>query len=204
MKTNFKLLPLFIFMAVAVGVLIGGFLNFPAPIAVNTKSIHKNKLNKLITFIDSEYVDAVDTDSIVDLALSNILDKLDPHSVYIPKEEQSAIAESMKGDFVGVGINFYMYNDSLAVINTVENGPSQKAGILAGDRILAPGRLPGPALRRIYRAAGNRDALRPAERPARALAGDNAGRYRAGGRLAARPALPIWVDSGKIASARCF
>ena len=151
-------------MAVAVGVLIGGFLNFPAPIAVNTKSIHKNKLNKLITFIDSEYVDAVDTDSIVDLALSNILDKLDPHSVYIPKEEQSAIAESMKGDFVGVGINFYMYNDSLAVINTIENGPSQKAGILAGDRILYAGKskiygrkLPSDSLYRYLKGAENSD-----------------------------------------------
>ena len=151
-------------MSIAVGVIIGGLLNFPETIAINTKNAHKNKLNKLIAFIDSEYVDAVDTDSIVDLAVGNILDKLDPHSVYIPKEEQNSIAESMRGDFVGVGINFYMYNDSLAVINTIENGPSQKAGILAGDRILYAGKskifgrkLPSDSLYRYLKGAENSD-----------------------------------------------
>ena len=151
-------------MSIAVGVIIGGLLNFPETIAINTKNAHKNKLNRLIAFIDSEYVDVVDTDSIVDLAVGNILDKLDPHSVYIPKEEQNSIAESMRGDFVGVGINFYMYNDSLAVINTIENGPSQKAGILAGDRILYAGKskifgrkLPSDSLYRYLKGAENSD-----------------------------------------------
>ena len=164
MKNNSKFVPLFVFMSMALGVTIGGLLNYTAPVAITTKNAHKNKLNKLIAFIDSEYVDAVDTDSIVDLALGNILDKLDPHSVYIPKEEQSNIAESMKGDFVGVGINFYMYNDSLAVINTIENGPSQKAGILAGDRILFAGKskiygrkLPSDSLYRYLKGAEDSD-----------------------------------------------
>ncbi len=99
-------------------------------------SNHKTKLNKLIDFIDNEYVDKVNTDSIVDLAVNNILEKLDPHSVYIPPSEQSQIAESMRGDFVGIGVNFYMYNDTVAIIKPLKNGPSDKAGIKAGDRIL--------------------------------------------------------------------
>ncbi|HSN48289.1 MAG TPA: S41 family peptidase [Flavobacterium sp.] len=100
------------------------------------KNNSKNKLNKLMDFIDSEYVDDVKSDSIVNLTIDNILAQLDPHSVYIPPSEQAEVAESMKGDFVGIGVNFYMYKDSVAIIKPVENGPSAKAGIKAGDRIL--------------------------------------------------------------------
>jgi carboxyl-terminal processing protease len=128
--------PFIIFLSIALGVLLGTFLNIPIPEQIGSRNAHKNKLNKLISFIDNEYVDKVDTDSIVDLACSNILKKLDPHSVYVPPAEQEGLAESMKGGFVGIGINFYMYRDSLVVISPLENGPSAKAGILAGDRIL--------------------------------------------------------------------
>lgn len=87
-------------------------------------------------FIESEYVDEVDTDSIVDLTVNSILEKLDPHSVYIDKNEMEEVAQSMKGDFVGIGVNFYMYKDSVAVIKPIPGGPSERAGIKAGDRIL--------------------------------------------------------------------
>ena len=66
-----------------------------------SKNDPKGKLNRLIDFIDNEYVDNVNTDSIVDLTVNNILEKLDPHSVYIPSSEQTSVAESMRGDFVG-------------------------------------------------------------------------------------------------------
>ena len=102
----------------------------------SSKNNSKNKLNRLLEFIDSEYVDKVNADSIVDLTVTNILGQLDPHSVYLPPSLQSDEAESMKGDFVGIGINFYMYKDSVAVIKSLENGPSEKAGIKSGDRIL--------------------------------------------------------------------
>jgi len=64
------------------------------------------------------------------------LEKLDPHSVYIPQSEMTRVSESMKGDFVGIGVSFYSYNDSISVIKAIENGPSAKQGILPGDRIL--------------------------------------------------------------------
>lgn len=140
MKFNSKLIPLLIFSSIGIGILIGGYLNYPSQLTTTAKNSQKNKLNKLLAFIDREYVDDINTDSIVDLALSDILEKLDPHSVYIPAEEQSLIAQSMKGDFVGVGINYYMYNDSLTVINTIDGGASQRAGIKAGDRILYAGK----------------------------------------------------------------
>ena len=136
MKIDNKYLPVLVGVALAVGVILGGALNFPSQNQFVAKNNSKNKLNKLIDFINNEYVDNVNTDSIVNLTVDNILAKLDPHSVYIPPSEQAEVVESMKGDFVGIGVNFYMYNDSVAIIKPVENGPSAKAGIKAGDRIL--------------------------------------------------------------------
>lgn len=136
MKYNVKYLPIIIFATLALGVVLGGMLNFPNAVAFSERNNSRSKLNKLIDFIDKEYVDDINTDSIVNLTVDNILAQLDPHSVYIPPSEQQEVVESMKGNFVGIGVNFYMYNDSVAVIKPVENGPSAKAGILAGDRIL--------------------------------------------------------------------
>ena len=136
MKINSKYFPILIFGTLAFGILLGGWLNFPEQSQVLTKNNSKNKLNKLLDFIDNEYVDKVNADTITNRAIDNILAQLDPHSVYIPPSEQAQVAESMKGKFVGIGVNFYMYKDSLAIIKPVENGPSEKAGIQSGDRIL--------------------------------------------------------------------
>jgi carboxyl-terminal processing protease len=136
MKFDNKYLPIVIGGIFALGIFIGSLSTTPSSQSFLAKKNTKEKLNKLIDFIDNEYVDDVDTDSIVSLTVNSILSKLDPHSVYISPSEQAEIAETMKGDFVGIGINFYMHNDSVAVINPVKNGPSAKAGIKAGDRIL--------------------------------------------------------------------
>ena len=136
MKFDNKYLPILIGGIFALGILIGSLSGTPSSKSFIAKKNTKEKLNKLIDFIDNYYVDDVNTDSIVSLTVDNILSKLDPHSVYIPPSEQAEIAENMKGDFVGIGINFYMFKDSVAVINPVKNGPSAKAGIKAGDRIL--------------------------------------------------------------------
>lgn len=136
MKISKKYWPLFLFSAVAVGVIIGSQLNFFSGDSELSSNNYRGKLNRLIDFIEREYVDEVDTDSIVDLTVNGILEKLDPHSVYITKGEFNQVAESMRGDFVGIGVNFYMYNDSVAVIKPLPGGPSEKAGIQSGDRIL--------------------------------------------------------------------
>jgi carboxyl-terminal processing protease len=134
-------LPLVVFSALAIGFLLGGiFINAPVSSRLNAKNNTQKKLNKLIDFIDNEYVDSVNTDSIVDQTVNGILEKLDPHSVYMAKKEAQHEAESMKGDFVGIGVNFFMENDTVAIINPLKGGPSQKAGIKAGDRILYIGK----------------------------------------------------------------
>lgn len=137
MKIAKKYIPLLLGLAIAGGIFIGGKLNFSdASDRLFSSNSKKDKLNRLIDYIDYEYVDAVNTDSIVDVTVNAILENLDPHSVYIPKEDMQRVSENMKGDFVGIGINFYPYKDSIAVIRTITGGPSDKIGIQSGDRIL--------------------------------------------------------------------
>ncbi|WP_435135233.1 S41 family peptidase [Formosa sp. A9] len=132
-----KYLPLIIGAAVAAGIYIGGKLNFADQSnRLFTANSNKDKLNRLIDYIDYEYVDNVNTDSIVDVTVNGILENLDPHSVYIPREDMERVSENMKGDFVGIGVHFYTYKDTVTVIRAVEGGPSDKAGILGGDRII--------------------------------------------------------------------
>lgn len=139
-KKHNYLWPVIIGTAVAIGIFIGGKLNFnDSPEKLFTTNSKKDKLNRLIDYIEYEYVDEINTDSIVDVTVSNILEKLDPHSVYIPKQEMDEVSENMKGDFVGIGVNFYMYKDTISVIRTVDKGPSFIKGIKAGDRILMAG-----------------------------------------------------------------
>ncbi len=138
MKKKYSfILPTMLAAALAVGVFIGGKLHFnDSPEKLFTTNSKKDKLNRLIDYIDYEYVDDINTDSIVDITVNNILKKLDPHSVYIPKQDMDRVSENMKGDFVGIGINFYSYLDTISVIRAVKNGPSEQKGILPGDRIL--------------------------------------------------------------------
>ncbi len=130
-------LPLWIGVALAAGVFVGSKLNFQDTnkkiFATNSK---KDKLNRLIDYIDYEYVDEVNTDSIVDVTVNGILKNLDPHSVYIPVSEYEDNADDMRGNFVGIGVSFYVYKDSIAVIRAIAGGSAEKAGIKGGDRIL--------------------------------------------------------------------
>ncbi|MGK0386397.1 MAG: carboxyl-terminal processing protease [Patiriisocius sp.] len=137
MSVKKKYIPLLIGVAVAAGIFLGSKLNFNDTsdkiFATNSK---KDKLNRLIDYIDFEYVDQVNTDSIVDVTVNSILENLDPHSVYIPVDQYEDSANDMRGNFTGIGVSFYVHQDSIAVIRTIKGGPAEKAGIIAGDRIL--------------------------------------------------------------------
>ena len=137
MKKYNYLIPTLLALAAAIGIFIGGKLHFnDSPERLFSTNSKKDKLNRLIDYIDYEYVDDIDTDSIVDVTVNNILGKLDPHSVYIPKEDMEAVSENMKGDFVGIGIRFNMFGDTLTVVRTIKDGPSDRMGLQAGDKIL--------------------------------------------------------------------
>lgn len=134
MKINKIYIPIIIAISICIGIVLGAYI-FSGGMHL-AKNNSRHKLNTLIDLIDNEFVDQVNTDSIVDLAVNDILSKLDPHSFYISPEEKELIASNLNGEFVGIGITYNMLNDTLAVINTISGGPSQKAGIKAGDRIL--------------------------------------------------------------------
>lgn len=137
MQISKKYLPIIIGVAIAIGIFIGGKLNFgDTSDRLFSSNSKKEKLNRLIDYIDYEYVDDVNTDSIVDVTVNSILDNLDPHSTYIPKKDLQKITDNMKGDFVGIGVSFYTYRDTVTVIRALEGGPSKKAGIRGGDRII--------------------------------------------------------------------
>ena len=87
--------------------------------------------------IDDQYVDAVNIDSLVDKAIPQILSELDPHSVYISAKDVAAANDDLRGSFSGVGIEFVIREDTIHVQNVIQNGPAEKAGLLAGDKIVA-------------------------------------------------------------------
>lgn len=88
---------------------------------------------------DALYVDTVNLDKLNEVAIKAVLKELDPHSTYLDAEEVAAMQENLGGNFEGIGVRYQMENDTLLVINTVTGGPSEKAGILAGDRIIMVG-----------------------------------------------------------------
>ena len=131
-------LPLYFAIALVLGILIGVFFGGDAKdlFSFSQGNKQEQKIKKLINFIEKDYVDDVNTDDLLDGAITQMLGKLDPHSVYIPKENLQAVTESMQGNFVGIGVQFRMIKDSITVIQPIKGGPSIKAGIKAGDRIL--------------------------------------------------------------------
>jgi len=94
------------------------------------------KLNQFMRYLDHYYVDQIDTDSLATEVIQDLIQKLDPHSFYIPKEELVRMAENMQGNFVGIGVSFFMEGDTVSVVRVLPEGPSKRAGLLAGDRIL--------------------------------------------------------------------
>lgn len=101
-----------------------------------TSESNPNKLVSIIDYIENNYVDSIEKRKLVDGAIISVLKNLDPHSQYISPEESERIAEQMKGSFEGIGIEFVLLRDSLCVVKTISGGPSEKAGLEEGDRIV--------------------------------------------------------------------
>lgn len=129
-------LPIFIGLAIAVGILIGSTFNYKNKSVLFSTDTNEAKIKRLINYIKYDYVDEVDTDSLLDATITSMLVKLDPHSVYIPKKDLQRVTESMQGSFVGIGVSFLMHEDSVVVTSVIKGGPSEKAGLKQGDRII--------------------------------------------------------------------
>jgi carboxyl-terminal processing protease len=127
-------------IALVLGVSIGSFLNFPVkPMALVESNEREFKLRQIIDYISYEYVDDVNTDSLLDLTIKDLLKKLDPHSSYISRDMAARSEETMRGSFEGIGIEFKLFRDTLTVVHAIPGGPSLASGIESGDRILRAG-----------------------------------------------------------------
>ena len=105
---------------------------------LNAQDVQGNtlKFGRLLRLIDSYYVDTTNVNDLTEKAIVEVLRNLDPHSVYISKEEVEKTNEPLQGNFEGVGISFNVFHDTLLVVQTISGGPSEKVGVRAGDRIV--------------------------------------------------------------------
>lgn len=136
-KSN-RLMPLIMALCVIVGILIGTF--YANHFSGNRLSIinsSSNKLNNLLHIVDDQYVDTVNVNQLVEGAMPQILSELDPHSVYISAKDVQIVNDDLKGSFSGVGIEFTIRQDTIRVQNVVGNGPAERAGVIAGDKIVS-------------------------------------------------------------------
>lgn len=125
-------MPLSIALSLVAGMWIGSaFFNGSG------KWSSRSKLDTILDLVERSYVDEVDTDSLLEASFPGLLSRLDPHSVYIPAKDLQNVNEELGGSFSGIGISFNLLNDSINVLEVISGGPSEKAGLLAGDRIIA-------------------------------------------------------------------
>ena len=135
-KTN-RYMPLLLSLCVVIGILIGTF--FARHFSTNRLNIinsGSNRLNNLLQIIEDQYVDKVDLDSLMEKAIPQILSDLDPHSVYISAKDVQTATDDLRGSFSGVGIEFVIREDTVHVQGVIKNGPAERAGLLAGDKIV--------------------------------------------------------------------
>lgn len=146
MSSRFKLyLPIIFALLLAIGIFIGSKLNFSAPVSkgwiptvrfFQAEKKSSYKLNSVLNFIEEEYVDTVQKDALVEKAITDLLQNLDPHSIYLTAQEVKEMHEPLEGNFEGIGIEFNIIKDTIRVISVIAGGPSEILGIQAGDKIV--------------------------------------------------------------------
>ena len=137
MRNSSRFMPLLLAICLVAGILIGVFYtNHFSGNRLNIINTSSNKINDLLRIIDDQYVDTVNMSDMVEKAMPLILSELDPHSAYISAKDAQASIEDLKGSFSGIGVSFTIQNDTIHIISVIKGGPSEKIGLLAGDRIV--------------------------------------------------------------------
>lgn len=132
-----KLIPFLMAICLVAGILIGTFYtNHFSGNKLGIINTSSNKLNALLHIIDEQYVDTVNMFNLVEEAMPQILAELDPHSSYIPVKDLEAVNSDLKGSFSGIGVQFTIQDDTIHINSVIPGGPSEKVGLLAGDRIV--------------------------------------------------------------------
>ena len=133
-----------LFLCIVGGVLLGNMLARRANLRNNANSLSTlvkawgkgNRVDELLRLIDAQYVDTVDVERLTEDAIFAVMEDLDPHSVYIPADELEMVNSELEGSFSGIGVQFNIQNDTIMVVAVISGGPSEKVGILAGDRVV--------------------------------------------------------------------
>ncbi len=137
MKRNFFIVlsPIIIAIILIIGIYLGRAIGGTnqTPFIVPPKV---DKLHAVMNYIAQDYVDEINQDSLVEMAIPKLLEELDPHSMYIPASDMQEVNEPIEGNFDGIGVMFNIQKDTIVVINTIHGGPSEKIGVMAGDRIV--------------------------------------------------------------------
>ena len=140
MNSNPKIryIPIIIAVSIVAGIFIGTFYanrfsSSPQGIGMTGSS---NKINGLLRIIEDQYVDTVNMSELIDDAMPQILRELDPHSSYIPAKDLQAVNDDLRGSFSGIGVQFTIQQDTIHISDVISGGPSEKVGIMPGDRIV--------------------------------------------------------------------
>lgn len=137
MKNNTRFVPFLLAVCLIAGIAIGTFYaNHFSGNKLGIINTSSNKLNALLRIIDDQYVDTVKMADLVEEAMPQILSELDPHSSYIPAQRLEAVNDELKGSFSGIGIQFTIQDDTIHINSVIQGGPSEKVGLMAGDRIV--------------------------------------------------------------------
>jgi len=132
--------PIVVALVLVAGMFIGRNL-FPQKtekfvFTTSSENSYNDKINAILQLIHNNYVEKISIDSLTEIAIPQILENLDPHTSYLPPKANDEAHESLDGNFDGIGVQFNIQNDTVMIINTISGGPSEKTGVLAGDRIV--------------------------------------------------------------------
>lgn len=129
-------LPIILALVLSGGIILGLFISYFTGGMGHALSPQKDKVGNVIEYINQNYVDTISINTLEEKSVTGLLEKLDPHSMYIPASEFHAVTDPLLGSFEGIGVSFRMEGDTITVINPIPGGPSEQVGVKAGDRIV--------------------------------------------------------------------
>src|ERR1035437_5242526 len=128
------LLVLIVFLSIMSGILLGNLLARHANGAGLSRILSHSKVDDLLSIIKAQYVDTVNIKDMTEELMTDVASKLDPHTVYIPASDLEDVNSELEGSFSGIGVQFNIQNDTVMIVSVIRGGPSDKVGLIAGDR----------------------------------------------------------------------
>lgn len=131
-------LPFIYAMVLAAGIFLGYIISLNTALKSKIGTVvESNKMETILNYVNQKYVDTLDISLLEDEAINEMLSDLDPHSFYIPPADLKSVNDDMRGDFEGVGVEFFIVDDTITIVNAIAGGPSEEVGIMAGDKIIS-------------------------------------------------------------------